>query len=137
MARFFISYTIYDRDAVERIERALTERGHTVFVDRGVVAAGSSWAETIRDEIEKTDAFMVLVSGNSLSRDFAVSAEVGAAWERRKRIVAVETSDASAAVSLPLPRADYEIVHANGMSDSQLVDAIAECAKAGSVSQAS
>ncbi len=93
-----------------------------MFVDRGVVAAGSSWAETIRDAIETADVFVILVSGASVSRDFPVSAEVGAAWERRKRIVAVETSDAAA--SLPLPRADYKVVCANGLSDSQLVDAI-------------
>ena len=137
MARFFISYAVYDRDLVERLEGVFTGRGHTVFVDRGEVVAGPSWAETIRDAIETADAFIVLVSGGSLSRDFAVSAEVGAAWERRKRIVAIETSDATAATSLPLPRSDYAVVRANGLSDSQLADAILERAKTEAVSSAS
>src|SRR5437764_15250864 len=110
MASLFLSYTLYDRELVERLEHALTSAGHTVFVDRGAVAAGSSWAETIRHGIEKADVFVVIVSRDSLSRDSAVGAEVGAAWGRRKRIVAVEVSDVSAADSLRLPRADYEVV---------------------------
>ena len=85
MAKFFVSHTIYDRAFVDRLERILESRGHSVFVDRGEVAAGSSWAETIRDAIENADAFIVLVSQPSLSCDYAVAAEVGAAWGRGSR----------------------------------------------------
>jgi hypothetical protein len=137
MASLFLSYTLYDRDLVERLEHALTSAGHTVFVDRGTVAAGSSWAETIRDEIEKADVFVVIVSRDSLSRDSAVGAEVGAAWGRRKRIVAVEVSDVSVADSLRLPRSDYEIVSAKGLSDSELAAAILEKARTDATSAAS
>jgi hypothetical protein len=137
MASFFLSYTMYDRDLVERLEHALTSAGHKVFVDRGVVAAGSSWAETIRDAIENTDVFVVIVSRDSLSRDSAVGAEVGAAWGRGKRIVAIETSDVSVTDSLRLPRADYEVVPAKGLSDSQLAAAIVERVKTEAISSAS
>src|SRR5271170_1419199 len=118
MARLFLSYTFHDRELVDRLDQVLRSAGQTVFVDRGKVAAGSSWAETIRDEIEKADAFIVIVSRDSLSRDSAVGTEVGAAWGRGKRIVAIEASDVSVADSLRLPRADYEVVSAKGLSDS-------------------
>jgi hypothetical protein len=137
MSRLFLSSTFYDRELAELLEDALTSAGHTVFVDRGAVAAGSSWAETIRDEIEKADVFVVIVSRDSLSRDLAVGAEVGAAWGRRKRIVAIEASDVSVADSLRLPRADYEVVSANGLSDSELAAAIIEKAKTDATSAAS
>ncbi len=137
MARFFLSYTVYDRDLVERLEHGLTSTGHTVFVDRGTAPAGSSWAETIRDAIEKADVFIVTVSRDSLRRDFAIGAEVGAAWGRGKRIVAIETSDVSATDSLRLPRADYVVVPAKGLSDSELVAAILEKVKTEAISPAS
>jgi nucleoside 2-deoxyribosyltransferase len=137
MAKFFLSYTVYDRDLVDRLEQALTSSGHTVFVDRGTAVAGSSWAETIRDAIEKADVFIVIVSRNSLSRDFATGAEVGAAWGRGKRIVAIETADVSATDSLRLPRADYEVVPAKGLSDSELAAAILEKVNAEAIISAS
>jgi hypothetical protein len=137
MARLFLSYTFYDRDLVERLENALASAGHAVFVDRGEVADGSSWAETVRDAIEKADAFIVIVSRDSLSRDFAVGAEVGAAWGRRKRIIAVEASDVSVADSLRLPRGDYEVVSAKGLSDSGLAAAILAKFKTDATSAAS
>jgi nucleoside 2-deoxyribosyltransferase len=137
MARFFMSYAYSDRDLVERLEHALVSQGHTVFIDRGEVPEGSSWAETIRDAIEKADAFVVLVSKDSLRHDMAVSAEVGAAWARGKRIVAIETSDVDAATALPLPRSHYSLVHANGLSDSQLADTILKYVKAEAINPAS
>jgi hypothetical protein len=137
MARFFLSYTAYDLDLVERLEKAFKTAGQTVFVDRGAVPAGSSWAEAIRDEIEKADAFVVIVSRDSLSRDSAVGAEIGAAWGRRKQIVAVEASDVSVADSLSLPRADYEVVSSNGLSDSELAAAILKKVKTDAASAAS
>ena len=135
MARFFISYAMYDRDLVEQLERDLSAHGHTVFVDRGKTAAGSTWAETIRDAIENADIFVIIVSQDSLDRDSAVGAEVGAAWSRGKRIIAVETSGVSALTSLRLPRADYEILHATGMSDSEITAALLQKARARATSQ--
>jgi len=135
MAKFYISYTAYDRDLAERLECLLASRGHKAFVDQGATVAGATWAETIRNEIDAADAFVILASGASVGGDFALGAEVGAAWERRKRIVAVETSDTG--VSLPLPRTDYKIVRASGLSDTQLVDAILESANAAAPSPAS
>jgi nucleoside 2-deoxyribosyltransferase len=137
MAKLFLSYTFHDRELIDRLDQALKSAGQTVFVDRGKVAEGSSWAETIRDEIEKADAFIVVVSRDSLSRDSAVGSEVGAAWGRGKRIVAIETSDVSVADSLRLPRTDYEVVSSKGLSDSQLVAAILEKANTDATSAAS
>jgi len=137
MAKIFFSYSVYDRDYVEQLERVLENNGHTVAADRGEVPTGSSWAETTRDAIEKADVLVVLVSQGSLSSDAAVGAEVGAAWGRGKRIVAVETSNVSAASSLGLPRADYEVVSAKGLSVDQLAAAILEKAKAAASSAAS
>jgi hypothetical protein len=129
-----MSYAMDDRDVVER---HLVGKGHTVFVDRGAVSAGSSWAETIREAIDKADAFIVLVSRDALDHDFAVSAEVGAAWARGKQIVAVETSEVSAGTSLPLPRSGYKLVRAKGLSDDQLVDAILQNIKTEAINPAS
>jgi hypothetical protein len=126
MAKFFLSYSFNDRDYVERLERALENKGHTVTTDRGEVPDGSTWAETIRDSIEKADVFVLLASGDLISRDFAMDAELGAAWGRGKRIVAIETFDFPAAKSLSLPRADYEVVPAKGLSDDELAAAILE-----------
>jgi hypothetical protein len=129
MANFFLSYSVPDRDHVERLERALEEKGQTVTMDRGEVPEGSTWADTIRDAIGRADVFVVLVSQESIARDLAIGAEVGAAWGRGKRIVAIETSDATAAGSLGLPRADYEVVSAKGLSDAELATAVLEKAR--------
>jgi hypothetical protein len=126
MANIFLSYSAHDRDYVEQLERALEEKGQTVTMDRGKVPEGSSWADTIREAIENADVFVVIVSQESIGRDFAMDAELGAAWGRGKRIVAIETSDVSATSSLSLPRADYEVVSANGLSDDELAAAVME-----------
>jgi hypothetical protein len=124
MAKIFLSSTMYDRDFVERIDRTLKLRGHSVFVDRGDVAPGMSWADTIRSEIGKADLFVAVASEQQPNSDYALNVELGAAWGLGKPITAVVFPGVTIETALPLPHTGYQVVPVEGRSDEEIAAAI-------------
>jgi hypothetical protein len=62
------------------------EKGLTVFVSSipGVIPPGSDWLDTILANLMASDAFLVLVTRNSVEKPF-VWFEIGFSWLRRQR----------------------------------------------------
>jgi hypothetical protein len=71
----FVSYSRADQDAVERLGRALRERGLTVFVDRWYLVAGQSWPEALEKHLRDCRAVAVCINPPS-------SAPTARAWSR-------------------------------------------------------
>ena len=124
MANVFLSSTFDKRDFVERIERTLQRRGHSVFVDRGDLAPGTSWADTVRGAISNTDLFVTVASHPRPDSDHALNVELGAAWSLGKPIVALVFPGVRAETALPLPHTDYQVVPVEGRSDEEIATAI-------------
>jgi len=60
--RIFLSYASEDRDRAEEIALALTADGHTVFFDRTKLLGGEAYHGVIRDEIERADRVIFLIT---------------------------------------------------------------------------
>lgn len=88
----FISHSTLDRWIARQIAEILERRGHRygvrVFLDERDIIIGDSIDETIRDNIENCNEFLVLLTRNSIDRPW-VLIEISAAWGLRKRIVAI------------------------------------------------
>jgi hypothetical protein len=61
----FISHSHRDHEIVERIAAGLRQRGVDVWLDHDFVAPGEQWADKINEACEKSDAVLVILSGNT------------------------------------------------------------------------
>ena len=66
--RIFLSYPSKNQDLAEQLSLSLASEGHTVFYDRTSLAAGQEFDRQIREEIERSDLFVFLVSAESVAR---------------------------------------------------------------------
>jgi len=64
----FLSYPSKHQDVAEQLSLSLASEGHTVFYDRKSLAAGQEFDRQIREEIERSDLFVFLVSTESVAR---------------------------------------------------------------------
>lgn len=88
MSKLFISYSRSDRDTVDQLISQLEAAGHPVWVDREGIRGGEQWRQIIVEAIEKSDAFLLVLSENSITSDH-VRAEIDLAKEARKRLIPV------------------------------------------------
>ena len=66
--RIFLSHPSTHQDLAEQLSVSLAGEGHTVFYDRTSLAPGQEFDRQIREEIERSDLFVFLVSAESVSR---------------------------------------------------------------------
>ncbi len=62
----FLSYSRHQKTVADKIQLALSALGHEVFFDREALAAGKEYNAPIRKQIEKSDAFVFLISPQSV-----------------------------------------------------------------------
>ncbi|MGH9945005.1 MAG: toll/interleukin-1 receptor domain-containing protein, partial [Pyrinomonadaceae bacterium] len=62
----FLSYSSKDRTLAEEIHLALLGGGHEVFFDKSSLPPGGDYNSRIRQAIKKSDAFVFLISPNSV-----------------------------------------------------------------------
>jgi hypothetical protein len=65
--RIFLSYASEDVDAAQKIASAIQAAGHSVFFDKNDLKSGREYDTSIRNEINRSDAYIFLVSGNSIA----------------------------------------------------------------------
>lgn len=85
--RVFISYSHYDATARDRLIlklKVLKTAGLVDFWFDRDLGAGAEWNTGIREELEKMDVFVLLVSDHSLTSDYINHVEIKRALERRK-----------------------------------------------------
>ncbi|HKI52998.1 MAG TPA: TIR domain-containing protein, partial [Anaerolineales bacterium] len=88
MANLFISYSRKDSKTAQKLIAALKDMGHHVWVDWESILPASDWLEQIYQGIEGADAFIFLVSPNSIKSEVC-NVEVGHAGQNNKRIIPV------------------------------------------------
>lgn len=89
--RVFLSYRRPDEVAMNRVRGALTDHGYRVWwdQDKSSIPAGTFWPSSIEQGIEEADAFVVLVSPNSLKSPKQIQRELYLADQSGKRMVAM------------------------------------------------
>ena len=86
MSDAFLSYSRQDGDFVRRLAGALNERGKDVWVDVDGIRDTERFPEALRRAIESSDAFVFVISPDSVSSEFCEQ-EVSHAAGLNKRIV--------------------------------------------------
>src|SRR5438128_2553362 len=86
MADVFISYSRQDAAYVLRLQRELRERGKDVWLDVEGIRAGEVFPAALRTAIEGSDAFVFVISPDSVRSQFC-ELEVDHAVALNKRVV--------------------------------------------------
>jgi TolB-like protein/Flp pilus assembly protein TadD len=89
MADIFISYSSKDREKADQLTELLTSAGLSVWIDQSALEVSTSWSSEIVDAINGCQAFIVLLSPNSIESHNVIK-EVSLASEKRKKILPLE-----------------------------------------------
>ncbi|HEY7498347.1 MAG TPA: toll/interleukin-1 receptor domain-containing protein [Vicinamibacterales bacterium] len=81
----FLSYSSARRATAEDVAGALKDENHDVFFDRTSLRQGFGFHRTIREAVRRSDAFVCLVSQESVKSGSYVLTEIGFAEERWPR----------------------------------------------------
>jgi hypothetical protein len=85
MSDIFISYSSKDRAQAEQLTELLASAGLSVWIDQSALDVVTSWSAEIVDAINNCNAFIVLLSPNSIESHNVIKA-VSLASEKRKKI---------------------------------------------------
>jgi len=88
MTKLFISYSRKDSDTARKLIQALNELNYDAWVDWKDISPAADWMDQILRGIESVDAFIFLVSPDSIISDVC-KVEVSHAAKNNKRIIPV------------------------------------------------
>src|SRR5215510_7173117 len=88
MAKLFVSYSRKDSVASRKIIQALKDLGQDVWVDWEDIPPAADWLEQIFRGIESVDAFIFMVSPDSIKSEVCTQ-ELRHAAKNNKRIIPV------------------------------------------------
>jgi hypothetical protein len=86
MGQVFVSYSRQDSKFVDQLVAALQKSSLSVWIDRSRIQAGESWRGEIVEAIQECDAFLLVLSPQSVNSD-NVEKELNLASEYKRRII--------------------------------------------------
>jgi WD40 repeat protein len=92
MAKLFVSYSRKDSKTARKLIAAFKEMGQEVWVDWEDIPPAADWLEQIFRGIESSDAFIFIVSPDSIKSEVC-NVEIGRAAQNNKRIIPVVIRD--------------------------------------------
>jgi hypothetical protein len=100
-ARVFLSYAREDQAQAAHLAELFSESGAArVFLDQDQISWGENWRNRLREKMQRSDLFVVLVSPRLTSSARALQ-EIGAIWALRKPALMVLTGE-DEAIRLPV-----------------------------------
>src|SRR5215217_3363867 len=94
MAKLFVSYSRKDSVAARKLIEAFRAIEQDVWVDWEAIPPAADWLEQILHGIEEADAFLFMVSPNSIASEVC-KVEIGHAAKNNKRIIPIVLRDAN------------------------------------------
>jgi hypothetical protein len=88
-AKLFVSYSRKDRSFVERLSEALKASGQDIWVDLQDIRPSEDWLNAIHSAIEGADAFVFVVSPDSVDPTSVCVQEIDHAVAHNKRIIPI------------------------------------------------
>jgi WD40 repeat protein len=88
-AKLFVSYSRKDRSFVERLSEALKVSGQDIWVDLQDIRPSEDWLNAIHLAIEGADAFVFVVSPDSVDPTSVCAQEIEHAVAHNKRIIPI------------------------------------------------
>ena len=128
--RVFLSYADADRTYARHLQELLSPFANFRVFTTDALSAGEDWTPKLREEIARSDVFVVLLSPSSV-RSAWVLQELGAAWGLNKPIVPVLTQP-EVRDTLSVALQDRRSVDYRSLDDpaavTQLLEQLAEAA---------
>jgi WD40 repeat protein len=121
----FISYSRQDEEFVRRLHDALTAQGRECWIDWRGIRPTAEWMEEVRGAIEASDAFMYVISPDSVDSEVCRE-EIEHAGELSKRILPVVYRDVDAERVPAAARAKHWIPCREGDDFEQAARALAQ-----------
>lgn len=126
--RVFLSYSTEDRPYALRLQKLLSPYAKFRVFTTDALSAGEDWTPKLREEIVRSDVFMVLLSPTSVGSSWVLQ-ELGAAWALNKPIIPVVTQP-EVAGKLTMALQDSKPVDYRSLDDpaavAQLLERLAE-----------
>ena len=97
----FISYSRKDKAQVRQLQSALEEKGRKAWVDWTGIPPAGDWLATIKQAIDRAQAFAFVISPNSLGSEVCMDTEVHHALKCCKKIIPIVISNFSEADHVP------------------------------------
>ena len=86
----FLSYDATDEIYARKLRKLLSQRPDLRVFTMDKLSAGEDWQSRLRDELDQSDIFIVLLSTSSIISELRLQ-EIGAAWALNKRIIPIAT----------------------------------------------
>src|SRR6476660_1647133 len=88
--RVFLSHSIEDRPYALHLQKLISPFANFRVFTTDALSAGEDWTPKLREEIARSDVFMVVLSPASVGSAWVLQ-ELGAAWALNKPIIPVVT----------------------------------------------
>jgi hypothetical protein len=104
----FLSYAMEDSGHAQKLKILLSQRPEVRVFTGEMLSAGENWSSRIKDELQKCNILMVILSPTSVNSSWVLH-EIGAAWAMGKQIVALAT-DPTVALFKPVALGQYPLM---------------------------
>jgi predicted nucleotide-binding protein len=122
--RLFISYAQEDHAFARELGRAIADRGASVFLDIDM-SSGSFWADSLRSEIERATALILIIPSRHVANRNNILFEAGAAKALGKPVLAVLPPKHQAErIELPTDIAGVLVLDADRRSVENIADTL-------------
>lgn len=125
--RIFISYVADDRTFAADLKRALLDIGIDAWTFEDVTRADESLDAALRRALQRSRAFVVIVSDGALDSGW-IPFEVGAAFSTGKNVLLIDRT--SRHTALPAPLQSFQTIQSKRGSASRAAEEIAHAVAA-------
>jgi hypothetical protein len=120
--RVFVSYSMKDRDYANELLNYLAQQPNINVFTANNLSAGGRWQSVIRQELSKSDYFLVLLSPASINSKW-VQFELGLAWGLDKAIIPIIT-DREMINKIPLDLRNLQVLDLDALRNLESINRI-------------
>lgn len=123
-SRIFLSYVRADRTYALKLRSLLSQRPNLSIFTTETLSAGEDWESKLKDELSRSDIFIVLLSSNSVDSKWVLH-ELGAAWALNKPIIPVVINP-EVFSKIPVTLRETQLVEIKDLETPEVIDQILE-----------
>lgn len=122
--RVFLSFAQQDKANAEKLRNLLAHYLDARVFTADSLSVGENWRKRLKDEISRTDLYIILLSPHGFQSSYAMQ-ELGAAWALKKPVLSIST-DPQLVNKLPVEISDVQYVDLQEFDDSKAIERIFE-----------
>ncbi len=124
MTKIFLSYAASDRAYAHKLRDILSKRSNVRIFTTETLSAGEDWQDKLKDELSKSDIFLVLLSPDSVGSEWVLH-ELGAAWAMDKPIIPIVTHP-EVFSKIPVSLSQIQFIEVKDIEKPEVINQILE-----------